>query len=133
MKSLFLVMIGGAVGAALRHLLALRLSALGTASGWPWGTFAANIAGGLAMGLLAAWVMAAGRSAIMPGMAHDLRLLLGVGLIGGFTTFSAFSLEMAMMVERGAAALALAYALASVAAALAALFAGLAAGRALLA
>ena len=85
------------------------------------------------MGLLAAWVMAAGRSAIMPGMAHDLRLLLGVGLIGGFTTFSAFSLEMAMMVERGAAALALAYALASVAAALAALFTGLAAGRALLA
>jgi len=71
------------------------------------------------MGLLVGWL--ASRSA----GDGDLRLLLGVGLLGGFTTFSAFSLEMALMVERGQAMLAVSYAGASVVLALAALFAGL--------
>ena len=124
MKPLFLVMIGGGVGAGLRHLLALRLANMAIASGWPWATFIANISGSLLMGLLAAWLMQTGRAA-----DHDLRLLLGVGLLGGFTTFSAFSLEMAMMIERGDAITAFGYAMLSVLIALVAVFAGLSAGR----
>ena len=121
MKSYLLVMAGGAVGAALRFQLSRILPV--TAGGWPWPTFVANVAGGLAMGVLAAWVLRQG-DAVEP-----LRLLLGVGLLGGFTTFSAFSLEMAMMVERGQMMLAFSYALGSVLLALIALFAGLALGR----
>lgn len=133
MKSLLLVMLGGAVGAGLRYLLSVRLAQFGAASGWPWSTFVANISGGLAMGLLAAWLLQPGRGAETAGMADDLRLLLGVGLLGGFTTFSAFSLEMAMMIERGAMLTALGYAALSVIIALIALFAGLAAGKAVFA
>lgn len=121
MKSYLLVMAGGAVGAALRFHLSRILPV--SVGGWPWPTFAANVAGGLAMGVLAAW-------ALRQGVAGEpVRLLLGVGLLGGFTTFSAFSLEMAMMVERGQTMLAGSYALASVLSALIALFAGLALGR----
>lgn len=121
MKSFLFVMVGGALGAALRFQLSRMLPV--SMGGWPWPTFAANVFGGLAMGALAAWGMrfgAAGESA---------RLLLGVGLLGGFTTFSAFSLEMAMMVQRGQWLYAISYAMASVVFALAALFAGLAVGR----
>jgi fluoride exporter len=121
MKSYLLVMAGGAVGAALRFQLSRMLSV--SAAGWPWPTFAANVAGGLAMGVLAAWALRQGDA------AEPMRLLLGVGLLGGFTTFSAFSLEMAMMVERGQIMLAGSYALTSVLLALVALFAGLALGR----
>lgn len=76
------------------------------------------------MGLLAAWLWQKGEA------AEPWRLLLGVGLLGGFTTFSAFSLEMAQMIERGQGMLAAIYAVASVLLALAALGAGLAIGRA---
>ena len=124
MKSYLLVMAGGGIGAALRFALS---RALPVGSGWPWSTFAANVVGGLAMGVLAAWVMRQGEP------AESLRLLLGVGLLGGFTTFSAFSLEMAVMVQRGQGMLALGYALASVTLALAAVFAGLMLGRGALA
>jgi CrcB protein len=125
MKSYILVMAGGAVGAALRFQLARMLPV--SASGWPWPTFFANVAGGLAMGVLAAWALRRG------GAGAPLQLLLGVGLLGGFTTFSAFSLEMAKMVERSQMMLALSYAMASVVLALLAVFAGLALGRGLFA
>jgi fluoride exporter len=124
MKSYILVMTGGALGAALRFQLGRMLTV--SQGVWPLPTFAANVAGGFAMGLLAAWLLRAGDS------GEPMRLLLGVGLLGGFTTFSAFSLEMAMMVERGQMMLALSYALASVLLALLALFAGLALGRGVL-
>jgi fluoride exporter len=121
MKSLILVMAGGAAGSALRYLLGRALPV--SSGGWPWGTFAANVSGGLAMGLLAAWLMRAG------DVGEPLRLLLGVGVLGGFTTFSAYSLEIVQMIQRGSGVMAFGYASTSVLLALAAVFAGMQAGR----
>ena len=117
MYAYFLVMTGGAIGAALRFGLSRSLPAV--AGGWPWATFAANVAGGLLMGILSFWLLRRGVE------GEPTRLMLGVGILGGFTTFSAFSLEMAQMVERGQGMLASGYALASVILALGAIFAGM--------
>jgi CrcB protein len=125
MQAYLLVMAGGALGAGARYGLSRALG--GISASWPWPTFVANVVGGLLMGMLAAHVLRSG-----PG-AENMRLFVGVGLLGGFTTFSAFSLEMAQMIERGQAMLAAGYALASVLLALAALTVGLAVGRAVLA
>jgi fluoride exporter len=122
MQAYILVMIGGAIGAAARFGLARAIPH--TQAGWPWPTFIANVLGGLLMGLVAAYVLRSG------AVGENVRLFAGAGMLGGFTTFSAFSLEMAQMVERGELALAGGYALASVLVALLALFAGLALGRA---
>jgi CrcB protein len=117
MPSLILVMLGGAIGAGARHLVgAAFLVRLGP--GFPWGTLAVNLAGGLAMGLLAGWLSRAGGT-------EQARLFLGVGILGGFTTFSAFSLETWLLIERGQPGPAAAYVLASVIGSLALLLAGL--------
>ncbi len=118
---LLLVALGGAVGSSLRYLVG-RL-AMGASVGWPWGTFAVNLLGGLAMGLLATTL---GRSA--SGGEH-FRLLLGVGVLGGFTTFSAFSLETYNMITRGDVGLAAAYILLSVAGGVGGVWAGATLGR----
>jgi fluoride exporter len=123
MNPIILVMSGGALGAAMRYGLARALPM--SPSGWPWATFAANVLGGLAMGVLAAWMLRGDNS------AESLRLFVGVGVLGGFTTFSAFSLEMAQMIERGQMGLAAGYAVASVLLALGALFAGMTAAKAI--
>jgi CrcB protein len=119
MQALLLVGVGGAVGAICRYLLGIRaLRALG--SGWPYGTFAANVLGGLLMGLLA------GVLAYRGGADQERwRLLLGVGVLGGFTTFSAFSLETALMIERREWAVAFVYVTGSVFLSITALFVGL--------
>ena len=115
--NLLLVMLGGAVGAGARHLVGrLTLALLGP--GYPWGTLAVNLIGGLAMGLLAG-ILARG------SWGEPMRLLLGVGILGGFTTFSAFSLDVMTMIERGQAAAAIGYVLVSVIGSVLALFAGL--------
>jgi fluoride exporter len=124
MQNLLLVMAGGAIGAGARYGVGRAALAL-AGPALPWGTLAVNLAGGLLMGLLAGWFAARGEG------GEDLRLLLGVGVLGGFTTFSAFSLELADMAGRGAVALAFGYALVSVAGALAATFAGMALARGL--
>lgn len=117
--SLLLVAAGGGAGAVLRYLLSI---AFGRAplGGWPWPTFTANIAGGLAMGLLAGWLSLRGGAD-----GERLRLFLGAGLLGGFTTFSAFSLETLMMVERRAWGSAALYSGLSVVLATGAVFLGL--------
>lgn len=123
MISLLFVMMGGALGAGARYLVGKAL--LGwLGPNYPWGTLAVNLLGGLAMGVLAGMLgrMTAGDQA---------RLFLAVGVLGGFTTFSAFSLELVTMLERGAIMTAMGYALASVAGAVVALFAGLAMTRGL--
>jgi fluoride exporter len=119
MQNLLLVAVGGGTGAVLRYLLGVQaVRALG--HGWPYGTFTANVVGGLLMGVLAGWLALRGA-----GDGEKWRLLLGVGVLGGFTTFSAFSLEVALMIERRAWGEALGYSLASVVLSVVALFAGL--------
>ena len=120
MTNIFLVMGGGAVGAALRYLLGRFAGQMAPGAAWPWGTFAANLIGGFAMGLLAGWLA---RGSMASG--EPVRLLLGVGVLGGFTTFSSFSLETMLMIERGQIGLALGYALFSLVGAVAALALGL--------
>lgn len=118
-----LVMIGGAIGSALRFGAGrVALALLGPAL--PWGTLFVNLAGGFAMGLLVG-VMARATG----GAGETLRLFAAVGVLGGFTTFSSFSLETVLMIQRGQAALALGYVLASAAGAILLLFAGLAVAR----
>lgn len=115
-----LVFIGGGIGAALRHSVNVSAARfLGT--GFPWGTFTVNILGSLLMGLVAAWFAFRGEV----GLSQHARLLLTTGVLGGFTTFSAFSLDVALLWERGAPLLAAVYVLASLLLSIAALFAGL--------
>ena len=114
---LLLVAVGGAAGACLRYLTG-QWTFANLGPDLPFGTWAVNILGGLAMGLLAGWL---GRS---DQSGEGLRLLLGVGVLGGFTTFSAFSLEVFAMITRGDIGLAGAYAVSSVAGATLAVFTG---------
>lgn len=118
MPSLLLVMAGGAIGAGLRFELG-RAVPPAWGSGFPWGTLAVNLLGGFAMGMLA------GALAPLFKWEADWRLFLGVGVLGGFTTFSAFSLEALNMIERGAVGMAVLYALVSVIGSVALLFVGL--------
>jgi CrcB protein len=123
-----LVAAGGAVGSVARYqtgVWALRLFGPGT----PWaGTFTVNVVGGFLMGLLV------GVLALRGGADQDRwRLLIAVGVLGGFTTFSSFSLDASVMIQRRAWDVALAYALASVVLSIGALFVGLALARRLFA
>jgi len=117
MNSLF-VMLGGAIGSLARYQFG-RLCGHLFGTGFPYGTLGVNIIGGFLMGALVGWLARFG------GGSGLLHILLGVGVLGGFTTFSAYSLEIVLMIERGQALLAAFYAGFSVAAAVAALFAGL--------
>ena len=116
--SYVIVFLGGGIGAALRHginILAART--LGT--GFPHGTLIINVTGSLIMGLVAAWFAFKGDA------SQHWRLFLTTGILGGYTTFSAFSLDAALLYERGEIGSAALYVLGSVVLSIAGLFAGL--------
>ena len=118
------VFIGGGLGAALRHgVNRASLAWLGPA--FPYGTLLVNVTGGLLMGAIAELLLIKG------GGSQEFRLFLTTGLLGGFTTFSAFSLEAGLMWQRSEFAALGAYVAASVLLSIGALFAGMAAVRAL--
>lgn len=115
-----LVALGGASGAVLRyHAGRLIGVAAGPNAVFPWGTFSINLLGSMTMGLLAGWLARQGTA------GEVWRLLVGVGVLGGFTTFSAFSLESALLIEKGMFGMAALYAAGSVIAGIAGLFIGL--------
>ena len=117
MGNLLLVMAGGSIGAGLRYLFGrMTISAIGP--GYPWGTMGVNLIGGLLMGCLAGLLT-------RTSLGETARLLLGVGVLGGFTTFSAFSLDAVTMLERGAVVAAGGYVIVSVVGSVTALYAGL--------
>ena len=114
-----IVFIGAGIGGALRHGVNVGAAKL-FGYGFPFGTFIVNVLGSFLMGLLA------GYFAYRAGVPQHMRLFLTTGILGGFTTFSAFSLDAALLVERHSFGLAAGYVAGSVAAGVAALFLGLA-------
>ena len=114
-----IVFIGAGMGGALRHGVNVGAAKL-FGFGFPFGTLIVNIVGSFAMGLLA------GFFAYRAGIPQHVRLFLTTGILGGFTTFSSFSLDAALLVERHSFGLAFGYIVGSVAAGLSALFFGLA-------
>ena len=118
------VFLGGGIGAALRHGVN-RASLLYLGPGFPYGTLFVNVAGGLLMGVLAELFLIKG------GGSQEWRLFLTTGILGGFTTFSTFSLDAVMLWQRGDIIGATAYVLLSVVLSIGALLAGLAIMRAI--
>ncbi len=118
MKLILAVAAGGALGAVGRYLVMVQVGHwLG--SGFPFATLAVNVVGSFVLGLLVEV------SALAWSPAPELRALLVIGVLGAFTTFSTFSMDVALHVERGALALSAVYILASVALSIAGFFAGL--------
>lgn len=117
MRDLLLVAAGGAVGSSLRYALTLA-AARGLPSAFPWGTLLVNTAGSFAIGALMAVAGSRG------GPSPEVRLLLVTGVLGGFTTFSAYSFETLALARSGQVGAALAYAGGSVALGLAAAWCG---------
>lgn len=114
-----IVFLGGGLGAALRHGVNLAAARV-LGSGFPYGTLTVNVTGSLLMGLLAGYFAFKGEA------SQPWRLFFTTGVLGGYTTFSAFSLDVAVLWERHDLVLALGYVLASVGLSIAGLFAGIA-------
>jgi CrcB protein len=117
MLNVLLVALGGGLGAAGRFGVSLAIPL--RANEWPWATFLINVLGSLLIGILAGWLSTRGEA------AEQWRLFLGVGVLGGFTTFSAYSLETMRMIERNDWLGASTYSIGSVLAGLAAVAIGL--------
>lgn len=125
MPAWLLVFIGGGAGSVSRYLLSGAVTR-GLGLAFPYGTLAVNLLGSAAMGLLIGWL-----ARQMPEQAQQLRTLLAVGFLGGFTTFSAFSLDTVTLIERGQWSLAALYVALSIVLCVGGLFAGLAVTRGL--
>lgn len=121
MTPIFQVALGGAIGASLRYMTGLMMARL-LGKGFPWGTLTVNIVGSFLMGVLVV---------VLAQTGNRYAPLLMTGLLGGFTTFSAFSLDVVTLYERGQVALAGGYVAASVTVSIAAMFAGLLLARSL--
>jgi CrcB protein len=117
-----LVALGGAIGSVLRYQAGRLITLLlgpAAVTAFPWATLTVNVVGSLAMGVLAGFLARYGSG------GEHWRLFVGVGLLGGFTTFSSFSLELMMLIERGQPSLAFLYAAISLLAGLTGLYIGL--------
>jgi len=109
MMQIFYVAVGGALGACARYGVGLAAERWAASGSWPWATFAVNLIGGLMIGLITGWIAFKATAT-----SESIRLFAVVGVLGGFTTFSAFSLEVVTLLERREMATAALYALASV-------------------
>lgn len=118
MNLMLAIAAGGALGSVARYVFAGQVTRLVGAQ-FPWGILIVNVVGSLAMGLLVELM------ALRWSVSPETRAFLVVGLLGGFTTFSSFSLDTALLIERGASGLALGYVLGSVTLSICGLFAGL--------
>lgn len=117
MQHALLIFLGGGLGAMGRHFAGLAaLRQFGP--GFPYGTILVNVLGSLLMGLFIGWL-------VRKGGSTELRLFFATGVLGGFTTFSAYSLDVANLIERGAYGPALTYMMGSVLACVVAVFIGL--------
>ncbi|MGV1013806.1 MAG: fluoride efflux transporter CrcB [Methyloceanibacter sp.] len=120
MTSFLLVFLGGGIGASFRHGVNVAVfRAIGP--GFPWATLIVNVSGSLLMGVLAGYLAFRAGG----GLTQHARLFLATGVLGGYTTFSAFSMDVALLMERGETAQALAYVLGSVLLSILGLFIGL--------
>lgn len=118
MKLVLAIALGGAIGAVGRHYVSAAMIVL-IGHGFPWGTLAVNVAGSFLMGALIETM------ALVWSPSPEMRALLTVGMLGAFTTFSTFSLDVATLYERGATVQLAVYVVASVAVSVLALFVGL--------
>ena len=118
MNLVIAIALGGAVGAVARHYVGAQMLRL-LGDGFPWGTLTVNVVGSFAMGALVEIM------ALRWNVGPELRAFMTVGILGAFTTFSTFSLDFAVLTERGALGLAAVYAVTSVVLSVLALFAGL--------
>lgn len=125
MQPFLLVALGGAIGASARYGASVAVGHLWRTS-FPFATLLVNVAGSLAMGLFVGWL-----ARTLPAWQNEARLFVAVGILGGFTTFSAFSLDIVTLFERGEVLAAFLYILGSVVLSVAALFVGLLLMRAL--
>ncbi|HEV2652290.1 MAG TPA: fluoride efflux transporter CrcB [Rhizomicrobium sp.] len=115
---LLAVAVGGGLGSLLRYFVAGAIQSAAW-PGYPWGIFIVNITGGLAMGIIVEM------AALKISMTPEVRSFLTVGVLGGYTTFSTYSLDSVLLIQRGAYASAAAYIVGSVVLSILALFAGL--------
>jgi CrcB protein len=118
MNAYLTVFVGAGIGGALRHAVNIYAAKL-LGAGFPYGTLTVNILGSMVMGVIVEWF------ALKSDPGQAWRLFLTTGILGGFTTFSAFSLDTALLIERDAHLIAVIYVLTSVVAAIAGLFIGL--------
>ncbi len=118
MLPVFLVFLGGGLGAVMRYGMTIGVGRM-AGTGFPLGTLSVNVIGSFLMGVIVAWFAFRGEG------GQDWRLFLTTGLLGGFTTFSAFSLETMLLYERGDTMLAAVYVILSVMVSILALAAGL--------
>ncbi len=116
---LFAIALGGALGSLARHFVSAGIYGV-TGTAFPWGIFVVNVAGGFLMGLIVEL------GALKLNYTPELRAFLTTGILGGFTTFSAFSLDAALLIERGDLFSAALYMIGSVVLSVLALFGGLA-------
>ncbi|MEJ8308961.1 fluoride efflux transporter CrcB [Agrobacterium larrymoorei] len=124
MSNILLVAVGGAIGSVARYLVGLWATRL-AGPHFPWGTLTVNVVGAFAIGLLVEMV------ARRFDASTEMRAFIVTGILGGFTTWSSFTLDTMVLFERGEIGLSALYLLASLLVSFAAIFAGLALGRAL--